>query len=385
MINGKIFISYRRIDTEGYAGRIYDRLISDFNIFMDVDDIEPGDDFIDVLENALGSCDILLALIGDRWLEIKDQDGRRAIDDPKDFVRREIAFALERDIRVIPVLLAGTSMPTSSDLPGELSSFARCNAIEIRHSNFDADLNKFKRSLTKKLLISQNHLHQTKKKYPFERQATKSSLASSEMKRFSIRELIKSPITILFLFVSFSIIIVIAVIIFLGQVVYGNKHELITRSPTLTVSTTNTDFVVTSTVVFPVLTNSPIALSSTLTPHPELTLEIPSSYTLKPGEFLYCIARRFDIAPSALLSANGFNRSSVIYPGTTLDIPKDASAFDEGSRAVRYHPTTYTVRGGDTINSIACLFGDVWPETIIAENDLAGSYELYEGQEIQIP
>lgn len=372
MSNGKVFISYRRIDTEGYAGRIYDRLVSDFNIFMDVDDIEPGDDFIDVLENALGSCDILLALIGDRWLETKDQDGRRAIDDSKDFVRREIAFALERDIRVIPVLLAGASMPAPRDLPRELFSFARCNAIEIRHANFDSDVNKLKRVLGKLLLISQKDRNQKQKKQKF--------LLVRQAKKFSIA---------LFGKITLLLFSVVAVVIFLSQVVNGSKDVFISQTPALTASTTSTDFAVTSTINSPTLTNSPVALSSiltpTLTPRPEVALEIPSTYTLKVGEFPYCLARRYDISFSALMSANDFNRSSVIYPGTTLNIPKDASSFDEGPRATRNHPTVYTVRGGDTVNTIACLFGDVWPEAIIAENNLSGTHDLYVGQEIQIP
>lgn len=112
---------------------------------------------------------------------------------------------------------------------------------------------------------------------------------------------------------------------------------------------------------------------------------IPDSYTLNTGEFPYCIARRFDIAPSALLNTNNLNRSSVVYPGTTLTIPKNAPNFNEGPRALRQHPTTYTVRGGDTIYSIACLFGDVFPQAIADANGLEGSYTLNVGQTIKIP
>lgn len=112
---------------------------------------------------------------------------------------------------------------------------------------------------------------------------------------------------------------------------------------------------------------------------------IPDSYTLNTGEFPYCIARRFDIAPSALLNTNNLNRSSVVYPGTTLTIPKNATNFNEGPRALRQHPTSYTVRGGDTIYSIACLFGDVFPQAIADANGLEGSYTLNVGQTIKIP
>lgn len=112
---------------------------------------------------------------------------------------------------------------------------------------------------------------------------------------------------------------------------------------------------------------------------------IPDTYTLTHGEFPYCIARRFDIAPAALLSANGLTASSVTYPGTVLKIPKDAGHFNQGARALRQHPTTYTVRAGDTVNSIACLFGDVDPRAIEDKNGFSGSYTLNVGSTIQIP
>jgi len=107
---GRIFISYRRVDSAGYAGRIYDRLAARFGedaVFMDVDDIPAGLDFVDVLQNAVQSCDALAALIGPNWLDARDDAGVRRVDNPEDFVRVEIAAALERDIRVIPVLVDG--------------------------------------------------------------------------------------------------------------------------------------------------------------------------------------------------------------------------------------------------------------------------------------
>ena len=103
---GRIFINYRRADSEGYAGRIYDRLAPHFGadaIFMDVEVIDAGVDFVRVLEEAVQSCDVLVALIGRSWLNIKDEQGGRRLDNPADFVRVELAAALSRDIRVIPV------------------------------------------------------------------------------------------------------------------------------------------------------------------------------------------------------------------------------------------------------------------------------------------
>jgi LysM repeat protein len=113
--------------------------------------------------------------------------------------------------------------------------------------------------------------------------------------------------------------------------------------------------------------------------------EVPEKYTLENGEFPYCIARRFDIDPDALLNANGLNRNSVVYPGTELKIPQDAGSFDEGSRALRKHPTTYTVQAGDTVNTIACRYGDVDPRAILAKNGLSEDDKLTVGDTLEIP
>ena len=140
--NGRIFISYRRADSAGYAGRIYDRLTAHFGVdavFMDVDTIEAGLDFVEVLQNAVQSCDVLIALIGRRWLDSKDADGKRRLENPEDFVRVEIAAALDRDIRVIPVLVDGVLMPRSIELPDNLKTLARRNALQVNHPSFNAD------------------------------------------------------------------------------------------------------------------------------------------------------------------------------------------------------------------------------------------------------
>ena len=115
-----IFISYRREDTAPYAGRLYDMLIDRFgdpNVFMDVDSIEPGLDFAEAVRNAVGSCKVLLVLIGGEWLNATNSKGQRRIDDPTDFVYLEIEAALERDIRVIPLLVAGARMMSEEELP----------------------------------------------------------------------------------------------------------------------------------------------------------------------------------------------------------------------------------------------------------------------------
>ena len=139
----RIFISYRRIDSAGYAGRIYDRLVASFGkgaVFMDVDTIEGGTDFIKVLEDAVQSCDVLIALIGRQWLSIKDKNGKRRLDSPEDFVRIEIATALKRNIRVIPVLVDGVEMPHPTELSENLKALARRNALQVNHHSFNPDV-----------------------------------------------------------------------------------------------------------------------------------------------------------------------------------------------------------------------------------------------------
>jgi hypothetical protein len=139
----RIFISYRRDDSGGWAGRLYDRLSQHFgrdNVFMDIDTIEPGLDFVEVIEQAVGSCDALIALIGRQWLTITDTSGRRRLDNAEDFVRLEIAAALARNIRVIPALVQGARMPDSTDLPDVLRTLARRNAVEISERRFHDDV-----------------------------------------------------------------------------------------------------------------------------------------------------------------------------------------------------------------------------------------------------
>jgi hypothetical protein len=141
----RIFISYRRDDSGGWAGRLYDRLSQQFgreNVFMDINTIEAGLDFVEVIEQAVGSCDVLIALIGKQWLTITDDAGLRRLDYPEDFVRLEIAAALARNIRVIPALVQGASMPRSTDLPDVLKLLARRNAIDISETRFHSDVDR---------------------------------------------------------------------------------------------------------------------------------------------------------------------------------------------------------------------------------------------------
>jgi hypothetical protein len=141
-MSGQIFISYRRKDSAASAGRLYDRLSGRFRsnrIFFDVDNIPPGVDFVETIEQSVGSCDVLIAVIGKRWLISSEGEGSRRLDNPDDFVRLEIATALKRSIRVIPVLVDDASMPRASDLPDDLKTLVRRNAVEVRQDRFRSD------------------------------------------------------------------------------------------------------------------------------------------------------------------------------------------------------------------------------------------------------
>lgn len=138
-----IFLSYRRDDAEGEAGRLFDDLTSEFGtdrVFMDVAGIEPGRDFRKVIDQNVASCGVLLATMGKGWIDAKDDAGRRRLDDPVDFVRLETASALRRDIPVIPVLVHGGRMPRSEQLPEDLKDLAYRNAVELTHARWDSDV-----------------------------------------------------------------------------------------------------------------------------------------------------------------------------------------------------------------------------------------------------
>ncbi len=132
-------------------------------------------------------------------------------------------------------------------------------------------------------------------------------------------------------------------------------------------------------------TSTPKPEEPEATPVPPKDYPVPDNYTLQKGEFPYCIARRFDISPGALLAANGLNSSSITYAGQTLKIPKDAGSFDAGPRELKAHPDEYTVQAGDTVYSIACLYGSVDPRAIEDHNGLSGAYTLNVGQVLVIP
>lgn len=137
----RIFVSYRREDGISQTGRIYDRLVGaygDSEVFMDLGKISAGVDFTQVLEEKLAICEIFIAVIGPHWLV--SRKGRRRLQDAEDFVRREINIALQRGVRILPVLVGDARMPAPADLPPELAGLARLNAVKIREERFDADM-----------------------------------------------------------------------------------------------------------------------------------------------------------------------------------------------------------------------------------------------------
>ena len=138
-----IFISYRRKESSGYSGRIYDRLraiLGEASVFMDVESIEPGEDWRTQLKERIARADVVLVLIGADWLTLTDEQGRRRLDDPQDVTRWELDSALVQRKRIIPVLVAGASPLKAADLPATLAPLADRQHVEIRHESFDAGL-----------------------------------------------------------------------------------------------------------------------------------------------------------------------------------------------------------------------------------------------------
>ena len=139
---GGIFISYRRDDSRHAAGRLVDRLGQTFareQLFMDVDNIPLGLDFVKVLGDKVAQCEVMLVVIGPQWLEARDERGQRRLDDANDFVRIEVEQALARDVRVVPVLVDGAAPPRAEQLPGSMQPLARRQATRLSHERFGSE------------------------------------------------------------------------------------------------------------------------------------------------------------------------------------------------------------------------------------------------------
>jgi len=151
-----IFISYRRADSMAYTGRIYDRLVTAFGhqqIFKDVEDIPVGEDFRSVLDKALTAADVVLVIIGPQWAMMTDDQGRRRLKDPNDFVRIEVETALKRnDVLVVPVLVNNAPMPTADSLPDGLKDLAFRNSVVVRNDpDFHRDINNLIEAIEKRV------------------------------------------------------------------------------------------------------------------------------------------------------------------------------------------------------------------------------------------
>jgi hypothetical protein len=147
-----IFISYRREDASGHAGRLCDRLTARFGndrVFMDIQDIHPGQNFATSIEDTIATCDCVIAVIGPHWLE----SVQKRATSPDDFVRHEIGAGLQRHVTVIPVLVGGARMPTAADLPPDLAELSFLNAIEIRDERFDRDVVELENFLESQLRV----------------------------------------------------------------------------------------------------------------------------------------------------------------------------------------------------------------------------------------
>jgi hypothetical protein len=145
-----IFICYRREDSVGHTGRLFDRLVQHYGrerVFMDLDGIAPGEDFVEAIQSRVGACDVELVVIGPAWARVADGAGRRRLEDPADFVRLEVLAGLNRDVRVIPVLVGGAVMPGAADVPEALRAFVRRQAFELSDRSFHEGVSRLIASL----------------------------------------------------------------------------------------------------------------------------------------------------------------------------------------------------------------------------------------------
>ena len=157
-----IFISYRRDDSAGFAGRLFDRLADQFGrdrVFMDVDTIAPGHDFAADIESALAECDACVVLIGRNWLTIEDAEGRPRLEDPTDFVRLEVEAAVRRGITIFPVIVDRASPPSADALPPDMRSLAGRQAIELTNERWNYDVSRLVLSLESLVSASRPRRH----------------------------------------------------------------------------------------------------------------------------------------------------------------------------------------------------------------------------------
>lgn len=149
-----IFISYRRDDSGGEARRIWDGLARRFGadqVFIDSVTLEPGEDFVKAIHQKVAFCDVVVAVIGPGWLDSAGADGRRRLDDPEDWVRVELAAALEHGIRLVPALVRGARLPDAGALPEPLAALTNHQAIALRPATFERDVERLGAGLARRL------------------------------------------------------------------------------------------------------------------------------------------------------------------------------------------------------------------------------------------
>ena len=145
-----IFLSYRRDDASGWAGRLYEHLVRDWGIehvFMDIDTIAPGEDFRKAIARTMETCDVVMVVIGPNWIDARDQAGRRRLEQESDTHRAEVVAALSADVRVVPVLVGGAAMPALNQLPGPMQELVYRNAAIVEDRRFASDVDALQRTL----------------------------------------------------------------------------------------------------------------------------------------------------------------------------------------------------------------------------------------------
>jgi hypothetical protein len=139
-----VFLNYRRDDSDAYAGRLHETLVRELGtpeeVFMDQFSVKPGEPFPWAIQQAVAHCDVMVALIGPKWLSVADRNGRRRLDDPRDYVRREITAGLDRGISLIPVILPGGSIPDASALPEEMQGLEQLQMLDLSARHWQADV-----------------------------------------------------------------------------------------------------------------------------------------------------------------------------------------------------------------------------------------------------
>jgi TIR domain len=146
----RVFLNYRREDASGHAGRLYDLLVARYGaerVFMDIDAIPLGSEFGQAISRAVASCDVLIALMGRGWLQAADSDGHRRLDDPDDFVRREIESALAHGVVVVPTTVQGAELPRAEELPPALAPLTQRQGFELSDKGWQDDVKRLIRRL----------------------------------------------------------------------------------------------------------------------------------------------------------------------------------------------------------------------------------------------